>query len=486
MADRHMQDVLLEYGDAQMAVSVPADALVVRYGSTYVDPPAADAAEATRRALASPLDAPPLRALAGPGKKVAIAFPDRVKGGVHPQSHRKTALPLVLEELAAAGVRDRDITLVCAIGLHRKNTFEEYQQYLPGEVLDRFWPTGQIVNHDAEDSDGIVRLGTDQWGHELAFNRVCAEADLCILLGHTQGNPYGGFSGGYKMPVTGLTTWRSIRGHHTPGSLYRPDFLPVNARSHFRHQLRSIGSAIEARLGRQFFLVDAVVGTSAEVLGVFAGTAAAVEQASWDLGRRRTDVELEIEPADVLVFGMPRSFHYGPGMGTNPVLMLQAIGATLSRVHGALRPNPVVIAASVCDGWFNDEWFPAYREIWERWQTAASTEEMMAQEEEVVTRPEYIAAYRSGASYHPFHGFSMLYMGGIALREARAIFMPGAQAPGMARSMGLIPTRTFEEALAGARKHAGPNPRLLVLPEYLTKVPAHLFARATTRAAPSA
>ncbi len=470
-----MQDVLLEYGDGTMPVSVPDNATVVRYGETYQDPPAVDAVEATRRALASPLGCPPLRELAGPGKKVVIAFPDRVKGGSHPSAHRKVALPLILEELAAAGVRDEDITLICAIGLHRKNTREEMEQYLPLELFDRFWPD-RLVNHDAEDPGGIVHLGTDEWGNELAFNRAAAGADLCILIGHTQGNPYGGFSGGYKMPVTGLTTWRSIRGHHTPASLYRPDFLPISPRSHFRHQLRSIGTAIEARLGKPFFLVDAVVGTTADVLGVFAGTAAEVERASWELASRRTDITLPVTPADVLVFGMPRTFHYGPGMGTNPLLMLQAIGATLSRVRGALRPDPVVIAASVCDGWFNDDWFPAYREIYRRYQTVTTPEEMIPHEEEVATRAEYVEAYRFRNAYHPFHGFSMLYFGGIALREARAILMPGAKDPGIARSMGIIPTRTFDDAVRAAEKHVGKDPKMLVLPEYLTKVPAHLFA----------
>lgn len=470
-----MKDVLLEYGDEQMAVVVPDDAVIVRYGETYRDPPAVDPVAATRQALSQPLGLPPLREMVGPGKKVAIAFPDRVKGGIHPLSHRKTALPILLEELAAAGMHKADITLICAVGLHRKNTREEMAQYLPEEVLDQFG-SDQLINHDPEDPDGIVQLGTDEWGNELAFNRACAEADVCILIGHTQGNPYGGFSGGYKMPVTGLTTWRSIRGHHTPGSLYRSDFLPVSPRSHFRHQLRSIGRAIEERLGKPFFLVDAAVGAGAEVLGTYAGRADNVERASWELASHRTNVHLNMEPADILVFGMPRTFHYGPGMGTNPLLMLQAIGATLSRVHGALKPHPVVIAASVCDGWFNDEWFPAYREIYQKYQTVTSPGEMIPFEEEIATRPAYVEAFRSGAAYHPFHGFSMLYFGGIALRDARAIYMPGAKDPGIARSMGITPTPTFEDALAAAEKHVGKNPKLLVLPEYLTQVPAHLFA----------
>ena len=31
-----------------------------------------------------------------------------------------------------------------------------------------------------------------------------------ILVGHVQGNPYGGYSGGYKHSATGITNWKSI------------------------------------------------------------------------------------------------------------------------------------------------------------------------------------------------------------------------------------------------------------------------------------
>src|SRR5664280_1414947 len=115
-----MQGVLLDYGDSHMRVELPDTAAVIRYGHTYTDPPAVDPADATRKALQSPLDSPPLRELAGPGKKVVIGFPDRVKGGVQANSHRKTSIPMVVEELLKAGTRIEDITLLCCGGLHRK------------------------------------------------------------------------------------------------------------------------------------------------------------------------------------------------------------------------------------------------------------------------------------------------------------------------------------------------------------------------------
>ena len=32
-----------------------------------------------------------------------------------------------------------------------------------------------------------------------------------------------------------------------------------------------------------------------------------------------------------MIFGLPQKFHYGDGMGTNPVMMMQAISAQVVR-----------------------------------------------------------------------------------------------------------------------------------------------------------
>jgi hypothetical protein len=96
-------------------------------------------------------------------------------------------------------------------------------------------------------------------------------------------------------------------------------------------------------------------------------------------------------------------------------------------------------------------------------------------EDDLANRADYIHRFRHAYGYHPFHAFSMLYMGGIALNEARAIYIVGAQAPGFARGVGCIPVRTFEDAMAHAIRHVGNDPKLLVIPE-LSKPQIHLHA----------
>jgi nickel-dependent lactate racemase len=461
-----MQEVLLDYGDARMRVELPDSAVVVRYGKTYTDPPEVEPVAATRKALASPLGSPPLRELGGPNKKVVIGFPDRVKGGFQAGSHRRTSIPLIVEELLAGGTRLENITLLCAMGLHRKNTIEEWYAYLGPDIVDRFRPD-RIVNYDAEAID-LCDFGADAMGNRVQCNRLMAEADVPIVVGHVTGNPYGGYSGGYKMVVTGMSGWQSIASHHAPATMHRRDWLGASTHSHQRKQFTSIGRAMEAAIGKRFFAVDAVLGQRSQVLDVKAGVLDLVEEATWPLADRRTNIALDMpEPADVLLLGLPRNFHYGPGMGTNPILMSLAIGGQLCRCWHALREGGVIIAASVCDGWFNSHWFPSYEETYaalQRYCTAADF--LQSSDAAAITADyDYRWQYSNRYTYHPFHAMSMISGGSTTLLWTSAVFVVGPQSPQYARGMGFVPVKDFAEAMRQAEKIVGRAPRILCTPE---------------------
>ena len=473
-----MKDVLLDYGDTKMRIELPDSARVLSLAELNNDPPAVDPEEATRRALAAPLGFPPLRELAAPGKKVVIGFPDRVKGGVGPKCHRKMAIPIIVEELLQGGVRLEDISLLCAVGLHRMNTLEEWYWYLGKKIVDMFWP-GRLLNHDVEAPD-LLDLGQDEMGNYVQVNRAFAEADLPITVGHCSGNPYGGYSGGYKMLVTGHTGWRCISSHHCPQTMHRPDWLGASAHSHMRRQFRSIGEAIERGIGKKIFGVDAVLGRTSQVLDVKAGALAEVEKATWPLADKRTNLYVDAkERADVLIMGVPRNFHYGPGMGTNPILMSLAIGGQFSRCWEALHEGTVIIATSVCDGWFNTNWFPSYEETYEALQKYCTPAEFLASEDalRISMDPDYCYKYSNYNMYHPFHAMSMISGGSVPALRTSAVYVAGAKAPKYARGMGFIPTSTFAEAMIQAERFVGKNPRILCTPDCFTGgVGVHLRA----------
>jgi nickel-dependent lactate racemase len=471
-------DVELSHGEQKMQVSLPDTATVVRYGHTYTDQlaPLADPSEAVRAALRAPLGMPPLRELAGPGRRAVIGFPDRVKGGNHPGAHRRVSIPVIVAELLAGGCRIEYITLLCCMGLHRKNTVEEWRSYLGDAIVDLFGPD-RIVNHDAEAED-LLYLGLDTMGNPIQCNRLIAEADIPIVLGHVSGNPYGGFSGGYKMIATGIAGWQSIAAHHCPQTMHRADWLGASTRSRMRIQFRSIGETMEERIGKRFFAVDAVLGNGASPVSFAAGHLAEVEKATWPLATRLTDVAVPMtEKADVLVFGLPRDFHYGPGMGTNPLLMALAISGQMSRCWGAFREGGVVIASALCDGWFNDDWFPSYRRTFEEFQDFATAADYLESQAaaDLTCDAGYRRMYSENFTYHPFHAMSMLSGAAVSTQRCAAVYIVGARKPGIARAMGFRTTDTFEQALKDARRYVGQNPRVLCTPEcFSVQAPIHL------------
>lgn len=183
---------------------------------------------------------------------------------------------------------------------------------------------------------------------------------------------------------------------------------------------------------------------------------------------------------DVVVFGMPTNFHYGDGMGTNPIQMMQALSAQVIRHKRILSDRCVFIVSSVCDGYFHDERWPYLRELYELFQHDYMNvlPDMNRYGEYFATNGEYIRKYRFANAFHPFHGFSMMSCGHLAEMHTSAIYIVGAREPGLARGMGLKTRATFEEALEDARKKfVGEAPSILALPQTFTTAAVHLCMR---------
>jgi len=469
-----------EYGHGTMDANLPDNTDVFIPGVTMPDPPHIPLdkiEEETLKSLRNPIGMEPLSVLAKPGMKVAIVFPDRVKGGEQPTAHRKVSIKLILQELYAAGIEKKDILLICSNGLHRKNTDEEIRGVLGNELFYEFIHSNQIINHDSEDYEHLVDLGTTGRGDPVLMNKYVYDSDLAILIGHVQGNPYGGYSGGYKHCATGITHWRSIASHHVPKVMHREDFTPVSGKSLMRTKFDEIGMYMEERMGKKFFCCDAVTDTKANQIAVFSGWAKEMMPQSWEIADKRTYVKWADKKYDVMVFGMPQYFHYGEGMGTNPIMLMQAISAQVVRHKRVMSDKCVIICASLCNGYFHDELWPYLREMYDMFgrDQMNTLPEMNRYGELFATNAEYIRKYRYANAFHPFHGFSMISSAHIAEMNTSAVYLVGAQEPGFARGMGLKTRATFEEALEDAKKKfVGENPNILALPLTFKTTAVHL------------
>lgn len=475
-----MKKIAFEYGHGLMEANLPDQTDIFIPGETIPDPPfLTDIEAATKQSILNPIGLPPISGQVKKGSEVVIVFPDKVKGGFQPTAHRRISIPIVIEECLKAGVEKADIKLICSNGLHRKNTPDEIRSLLGDGVFNEYWYSHQIANHDSEDWSNLIDLGFDDMGNRVIMNKEVHDSDLAVLIGHTLGNPYGGYSGGYKHCTTGITHWRSIGSHHTPHVMHRDDFTPVSNHSLMRQKFDAIGQHMEKSMGKKFFVCDAVLDTYARQIAVFSGYAKEIQPLSWAVADRRTYVPFAENKYDVMVFGMPQAFHYGNGMGTNPILMLQAISANIIRHKRVLKDNCVVICSSICNGYFHDEEFPSYKETYDLFQRDYhnTLPDIEKYGEYISTKQEYIDKYRFNYGYHPFHAFSMIACGHIAEMHCSAIYIVGAQEPGMARSMGLKTRATFEEALQDAGKYVGDKPNILALPKAFKTAAVHLMMK---------
>ena len=471
-----------EYGHGFMKAELPDNTDIFIPGETVADPPHIPEellVEKTLYSIRNPIGMEPISKQVKAGSKVTIIFPDRVKGGEQPTSHRKISIKLILQELYAAGVKKEDILLICSNGLHRKNTEKEIRGVLGDELFFEFIHTGQIINHDSEDYEHLVDLGKTPQGDPVIMNKYVYDADFAVLIGHTQGNPYGGYSGGYKHCATGITHWRSIASHHVPKVMHREDFVPVNNSSAMRHKFDEIGSYMEKCMGKKFFCCDAVLDTKSRQIEINSGSADGVQEKAWVMGNQRTYVPFAEKKYDVIVFGMPQFFHYGDCMGTNPIMLMQALSAQVIRHKRIMSDNCVFICSSTCNGYFNERLWPYLPELFELFKEEGNTlVDLNRYGEYFATNEEYIRKYRYANAFHPFHGFSMISCGHLAEKHTSAIYLVGAEKPGYARAMGLKTRETFEEALKDARlKYLPKEPNILALPRTFTTAAVHLMMK---------
>jgi len=195
-------EIELGFGAGTQTVSVPDDNLMnvlVPNEVTYD----LMGEEEVRRALENPIGSPKLSEIVKPGEKIAIITSDITR-----PMPTYVVMPPLLEELYAAGVDPKDITLVFALGSHRHHT-EEEKKKLAGEKA-----YAEITCVDGDPTD-CVHMGETKHGTPVDIVRTVAEADRRICLGNIEYHYFAGYSGGAKAIMPGVSTREAIQANHS-------------------------------------------------------------------------------------------------------------------------------------------------------------------------------------------------------------------------------------------------------------------------------
>src|SRR5690606_21892907 len=138
-----------------------------------------DVDAAIRYAINHPEGSDPLYARLKPGMRVTIAVDD-ISLPLPPMKQpdvRERMLTILLQLLADHGVED--LELILATGIHRRMKAAEVRHMVGDKIFEAYWPD-RLYNHDAEDPDNMVEVGTTDRGEVLELNRRAVESDLLI------------------------------------------------------------------------------------------------------------------------------------------------------------------------------------------------------------------------------------------------------------------------------------------------------------------
>jgi nickel-dependent lactate racemase len=249
-----MRQVRLLYGEGARVVAVPREKLSGIYEPRHL-PAAPDLEAAVLSALENPTGGTNLAELASADKAVAILVDDVTR--TVPTAR---ILEIFLPYLERLGFELERITVICAVGAHRALTESELQG-----LLGRFSGRLQAINHDADDPDNLVELGTTSLGTGLKINRVFHEADVKLIVCDTEYHQFCGYGGGAKSVLPGISDRASIQTCHSrfeaPGA--EPGRIEGNP---VREEIEEAGEMAGVDL-----IVNVVLNDNKEIVRIFAG-----------------------------------------------------------------------------------------------------------------------------------------------------------------------------------------------------------------------
>ncbi len=208
-----------------------------------------------KNSLENPIGAPKLRELVDPHHRVCLLVSDITR----PLPSYKV-VPLIINELVKSGVKNDNISIVFATGIHRPHTRDEWIKLLGVDIVKGF----KVFDHNCW-SNFVEYLGKTSRGTPVLINSTVVNADLRIGVANIDPHYFAGYSGGGKSVLPGVAAYDSIKENHRmmllPGAeLAKLDGNPV------REDIEEAASI----LGLEY-IVNVVLNERKEIVGSVAG-----------------------------------------------------------------------------------------------------------------------------------------------------------------------------------------------------------------------
>jgi len=202
MSNRSLK-VELPYGNTVTSLNIPAAnlAAIVRPREMHAT---TDPETLVRDALRMPIGAPSCAQLLRNGERLLIVIDDMTR-----PTPISLILPILLQELQVKRKRVH-VTILVALGTHRKMTAEEIRVRVGDEVMSEC----RVVNHEWDNEETLLDLGMTPSGIPVKVNRLVMDADTCIGVGNIVPHNIAGWSGGGKIIIPGVSSKETTNSTH--------------------------------------------------------------------------------------------------------------------------------------------------------------------------------------------------------------------------------------------------------------------------------
>jgi nickel-dependent lactate racemase len=391
-----------------------------------------DAPQAIQDALAHPIGTLPLRELAKPGEKACIVFTDSTRA-----SPDHLLVPAILNELERAGVKDKDITLLCGIGMHRNSTPAEKIAKLGAGIVDRY----RVIDNEPQNPAALMDLGVTQAGVPVQIHRAAIEADLLIATGIVEPHQYAGYSGGSKTLAVGAAGEALIAYTHGPAFIDDPNTrLGKIEGNPFQEAVTEAAQRAGLR-----FIVNVVLDDEKRLLRVRAGDPVMAYQDLVAFARSVYEVPLPNQ-YDIVIGGV------GFPKDSNLYQASRAPSYLFFAPTPVVRPGGTFIIPARCeegagDGVGEQRFLRAMRDA---------------------PNIQYILddARRNGYPPGQQRAFVM-----AKVLEQNQVIIVGSECPELVAACKMIPAATMDEAFTIASSQLGPECQVLIVPHALLTLP---------------
>lgn len=247
-------ETLIHIGNEKIKLLLPEKKVVGIFKPESVLP-APDLESKIEQALAEPIASAPLEDMVASDMKIVIVVDD-----ISRPLPTQRILSVLLKFLERKYMRLDNITILVATGVHRRLTQSELD-VLAGHYKGKV----RIENHDPDDENNLVPIGTTSFANQIKINKKFVEADLRILTGDIEYHQFCGYGGGAKSIFPGIADRLSIQQNHSRqhrDGAEQGEWLnnPV------RQEIEEVGKMVHAD-----FLVNVVLNHEYQVIDVFAG-----------------------------------------------------------------------------------------------------------------------------------------------------------------------------------------------------------------------